>query len=491
MASKIKKIKLRIERIYWFVPLILIALQALYTFNSMNQIRYEELAESVRNPYWISQGYLYDGISGSVAWYGIQATIYNILGFSLHTAKFLRLLLSLISLFCLAAILKRYLSLNLAIIVLLTIGLSPTVLYFNILQTTYGMDLQYLPICLFLLLSINFKRKGQSVVMQLLFGLTAMIAWLSYPTFIFYLVPLGIFYFFSLLKNQKNISLVFKNSIITLFGFLLPLLLTFLYIKNREWLINDPNTQSGLFRGAGRIELDFSLFLRNLEYLLVNLFQNSFGYNFEVSQVDFSGWIPIISVLFILFVSFLMVVKNQNRFFVSLILITLILNLIFGGFSLDSAPGIRRFTPILASIYGLFIFAWVFVLKQEKNTIKYILMGMLITVSMHHLVVYTINLSYISKPSLYRDTQWFAQAETPQKSLNLFLERVQQDELTLACVDQKKQFIECRYSEIYAAIAGSCLWNRLYCHQIKAYDTKLKKFVPLSIDLWNNYQFSH
>ncbi len=481
-----------LPRLYPYLPLMLFLFQLIFTLNSFSQIRYEELAESVRNPFWISQGYIYDGISGSVAWYGLEAVIYNLIGFSLHTAKFLRLVLSLISLVCLAAILKRFLGEKKAILPLLVIGLSPTLLYFNTLQTTYGMDLQYFPICLFLLLGINFDKKVKSVFMQFLFGFVSMIAWLSYPTFIFYLIPLAIFYISRIVESNKKFhTFAIKPILITLWGFLLPLIIAFAYIKNREWLIYDPYTKSGLFRGAGVLQLDFSLLLRNLKFLLENLFQSSYGYYFEVNQVDFSGWIPILPLLLIFILSFRLLTNRKYKFFIYLVLLTILLNLSLVGFSLDSTPGIRRYTPALASIYVLFVFVWVQVLNNKKSRIRFLFIGILLIFLLHHLIVYPINLSYIKNPSLFKDNEWFAQAETPTKSLNVFVEKIQKEDLSLACLDKKKQFTQCRYSEIYAAIAGSCLWNRLYCHEILGYDLKSKSFIPLSIDLWNSYQFSH
>ena len=79
--------------LYWSLPLVLFALQLVYTTNSTNQIRYEELAESVRNVWWLQNGTIYDGVSSNVGWYGTLLLVYKFFGFSIFTAKYFRLVL--------------------------------------------------------------------------------------------------------------------------------------------------------------------------------------------------------------------------------------------------------------------------------------------------------------------------------------------------------------------------------------------------------------
>ncbi len=111
---------------YWFLPLLLWLFQLIFTLNSLTQIRYEEVANSVRNPYWLSQRNVYGGASSNVGGEGALAIIYSVFGFSL---------------FALAALLKKYLGEKLAIIPLIVIGLSPTMLFFNTLASHYTLDI--------------------------------------------------------------------------------------------------------------------------------------------------------------------------------------------------------------------------------------------------------------------------------------------------------------------------------------------------------------
>jgi len=87
---------------FWGVLAIVIIAQIIFTLNSTDQIRYEELAESVRNVFWLQNHTLYDGVSSNIGWYGSLLIVYKLFGFSLNTAKFVRLFLAIIALICIA-----------------------------------------------------------------------------------------------------------------------------------------------------------------------------------------------------------------------------------------------------------------------------------------------------------------------------------------------------------------------------------------------------
>src|SRR6516225_2390686 len=140
---------------YWSLPVVLTCVQYWVTATSMHEIRYEELAESVRNVFWLSHRLVYDGVSSNVGWYGLLLFVYQLFGFSLFSAKFVKLGLYLIGISCAADILRRFMDVRTAIVPLIAIGLSPTLLYMEALQTSYGVDLPYAAICLWLVLSIR------------------------------------------------------------------------------------------------------------------------------------------------------------------------------------------------------------------------------------------------------------------------------------------------------------------------------------------------
>jgi len=75
-----------------------------------NRFQYEELAESVRNPFWLVHHSIYDGISSNIGWYGLMAAYYKIFGFELAGAKVVRFLILAIALYLLLNTLRKFLS---------------------------------------------------------------------------------------------------------------------------------------------------------------------------------------------------------------------------------------------------------------------------------------------------------------------------------------------------------------------------------------------
>src|SRR5437016_8314247 len=107
---------------YWSVPVLLTGVLWVVSSASMHQIRYEELAESIRNPFWLDHRFVYDGISSHVGWYGTLLVFYRLFGFAVFTAKFVRLGFHLIGLYCIAALLRRGLGALSALVPLILIG---------------------------------------------------------------------------------------------------------------------------------------------------------------------------------------------------------------------------------------------------------------------------------------------------------------------------------------------------------------------------------
>ena len=147
-----------VDILYWTIALCVFLAQTVFTLSSTSQIRYEELAESVRNVFWLQHRLIYDGISSNVGWYGTLLVIYNLFGFSLNTAKFFRLAIHSVSLLFLALLLRQYLGTKRAWLPLLAIGLSPTIIFFNSLQTSFGIDCDYLIISIYILTKIHFNK---------------------------------------------------------------------------------------------------------------------------------------------------------------------------------------------------------------------------------------------------------------------------------------------------------------------------------------------
>lgn len=482
---------------YWLFLLGLFFLQALYTFNSMGQIRYEELAESVRNVFWLQNRLIYDGVSSNIGWYGTLLVIYNFFGFSLHTAKFFRLFLQFISIICLAAILKKFLGTKNSIIPLLTIALSPTLLYFNTLQAQFGIDLQYLPICLYLIMELDRRKKYSLLAKQFLLGVIGMIALMSYPTFIFLIPALTVFYLYKMKQLFRGELILFlRNILITILSALLPLVSFFFIIENRQLLIYDQTIKAGLFRGAGILYFDFRTLIFNFSHLLSDLFVQANSYYYELATAEFSQIYPIISIITILTISIIFsVYKTKYRIILLVLAVTFIFNILVSGFTFDPSgrPGIRRNTASLAVFYSLFTLTWYFIhsIKWESASLKGVVLIVLLFVPIHHLLAYPLNLSNLSKPSLYQYLHIFNFDQAPQKTLELLVQKVKTEDLKLGCQKDGEGLSYCRYSEIYPAVAGFCRWNNLQCQKVLGYDEKQGIFIPLSPRLWEEYYFEH
>lgn len=473
---------------FWIIPILLFIFQLIFTLNSQTQIRYEDLAESVRNVFWLEQGRVYDGVSTNVGWYGTLLGIYKLFGFHLHAAQFFKLGLYLISITCLAAFLKKYI--RHAWLPLLVIGLSPTLLYYNTTQTSHGIDLLYFPVVLFLITHERrlSRAKSRDRLLRLIGWVLACWAWMSYPTFIFYLPALG------MIGGIREIRGI-RGILISVVAFILPLAVMVLFIKNNSLLFFDPQISSGIFRGGGNFEISLDNISHNLGGLVTDLFVRGSSYHFEAYLAEFSLIFPILALVLVVGISLRAFKYNNYNFYNRYIILALasgLAVLVLSSLTLDPSgfPGMRRYTPVLAAFYALFVLAWQSFQIRETRGI-WLMRGVLGLLLLHHMLVYPINLIHLKDPSPDVYPIWFNSAETPKKSLQNLVDTVQKEDLKLVCLDEKGTPFYCRLAEVYAAVAGSCTWNHLDCHQILGYDFKTGQFIPLDVKLWDEYYFGH
>ncbi len=477
--------------LFWTIPIFLFIAQLVFTLNSQTQIRYEELAESVRNPFWLEQGRVYDGVSSHVGWYTILLVVYKLFGFSLATAQIVKLVIFTIAMFCLAMVLRKYLKGH-AWLPLLLIGFSPTILYDTAGQAQYGIDFLFIPIAVFLILNINLVKGWLHLVLQPLSWIFVMLTWLSQPANLFYFPMLLVIY-----AGQLKRIEILRGMVLAIVGFLTPLAVVFLLIKNKATLIYDPNINSGLFRGSASSSFGVDNFIKNLSSFLTDLFAGGKSYHFEVGLGDFSLIFPIITIMAVIFSTYLLIKKGPKsvKKTVWLILFSMLAVLVIAGLSADPTgePGIRRFTAVLSGFYVLFILGWDFINRYQliSHRSRLVLQGCFLLLLLHHLIAYPINLIHLKDPSPEAYPIWFNTAETPRESLQNLVDRVQKEDLKLACLDENSIPFYCRLSEVYAAVAGSCRWNHLNCHQILGYDFNTGQYIPLTIDLWDSYYFEH
>lgn len=482
--------------LFWLTPFLIGLVQLLYIGSSTYQIRYEELADSVRNVYWLDQRTVYDGVSSSVGWYAILLTFYKIFGFSLFTAKYVKLIIFVIGLFSFCIILRRYFSYKQALIPLLAIGLSPTILFFNIIQAPYAGDIPFFFISLLLLTRVNSKKFKLAIFYTFLGFSFAMLGWMIYPTFIYFMPILvgGLYWKIASFKKILKKTLLW---LISISSFVLPLLLVLFYLKNPFLLLYDPKTQGGIFRGAGTFSLSLSNFFNNLKGLSIDLFVKGNSYYFESPIGDFSLFFPFISFLTIIGFSIYCFKKQSKstKLLITVILLTFIFNLIISSLTIDPSknPGVRRYTSLLVSFYLLYTICWYYLLNINfrSRIFKYSMLTVFLIIPLQHLLALPINLNALTKPSPYQYSLWFNQNGMPEESLSSIIEYTTKQDLKLSCQDEEKDNVTCRYQEIFAAVKGSCKWNRLDCKTIQGYDDKTKQYIPLEIKLWEEYYWEH
>lgn len=498
--------KIKFKNLWYLLFILLIFTgQLIFTLNSTHKIRLEEIAESVRNVWWLQNRTIYDGISSNVGWYGTLLFIYNIFGFYLFEAKIYRLFIHLISLICIGKLLKKYLGEKKALLPLLAYGLSPTLLYFNSLQTSFGIDLQYFPICLYLLLTLDFSQPLSSCLKQFFVWFLVMVGAMSYPTFLAYLPVLGLIYLIVLLKNKKlPLNFFINNILFSVLAFCLPMILIFTYLKEPQLLIYDQHVKSGIFRGGGgggQIPKNLSSLRANViggskqVYRDLFIIPNSFYFEFDIVRAEFSHRLLGPAVLVILLISIWLGIKIKKASLpVGLSLLLIVTSLVVGNFS-GSLPGIRRSAGVLAGFYCLYAVVWKYTSRKylNKGIIVTISALSLLLISLHHLKVYPNNLAALLLSSPHAaDGCYNLIPSNPVKSLNYFIAKVKNGDKINNFDYGQKDYV-CRLHSLYAGAAGSCFWNHLDCPPLQAYDeTKPgKHYIIISTKLWEKYYFNH
>lgn len=435
---------------YWGIVVLLFILQAAFSFQSLGVAR-DEAIHTVREVFWWQNREIFQAQNSNIGWYTTLSFLYSIFGFDMDMGRFYRLFLSLVSLFSTAFLLKRFLGEKNALVPLLVIGLSPTLLFWNTINLPFGIDLQYLPIVLFLLLSsLSYLRY--------LGWLLAMFAWLSYPTFAFYLPALIL----SNLGYLRNLRYLF----LSLFAFLLPLILALFWAKDPLRMLHDPEVGRGLFTAGGGIIFSADNFTRTIAATFENLFIRATSYYLEMATAEFSYFLPLFSFVFVLWMSFKIRKLHTTPYIllpVYLALLTMVFNLIVVSFGIDGGiPGGRRNTPILAAFYVLFAIVWLAHRSLERSRRGeggwgWFTRALLLALLVHHIIAYPVNLAELKTPSPWFTEDWFY--PNAQAKINSGIQTLQSQDLYLDCGN-------CTYSNIYATLKGACVWNKLECHDI-------------------------
>ena len=115
-----------------------------------------------------------------------------------------------------------------------------------------------------------------------------------------------------------------------------------------------------------------------------------------------------------------------------------------------------------------------------KKITKIILIFLLLLLPLHHLSVYSVNLTHIKDESPYKEKIWFNNDSSPDKTLEGYIEIVKKEDLKLHIVYPRDLEFGYVYNWIYSAVAGKCYWENLNCHKIFGFDINQGKFIELN-----------
>jgi hypothetical protein len=204
------------------------------------------------------------------------------------------------------------------------------------------------------------------------------------------------------------------------------------------------------------------------------------GYHLELARAEFSGAMGIIPVAFVMIAGVVLFFRRKSlRFVLALCWLLLVLNLVLPNLD-TNAPGIRRCAGILTATYAVYAIVWYYLTCRETRPValKWIGIPICLLLPAHHLLAYSENLSNLDKPSIYRVVVWYDAKPTPSEALAHWLKHTEEGR-GLMSVDPSGRIID-RYEEIYSAIAGYRLWNRLPEKPVMAYDKESGKYLRIS-----------
>jgi hypothetical protein len=441
-----------------FVWLVALGAQIVLTRASTSRIWYEELAESVRNVYWLADRAVYDGMSSNVGWYGLLLLVYRTSGFSLHAAKIVRLVLAGVSLACAIDLLVRMTDGRRAIVPALAFTLSPMLLYFNTFQTSYGVDLQLAPIVAWFGAAARFDDSSRDRARHALIGAIVGIGALMWPVLLLY-VPAFIVYAIARVRASSRPAPVAAWSIAAAAA-LAPFAAALVYLRTRGIWLNDASVHSGVFRGGGgTVVVSASRAAANARLLVHELFTGSHSYSSDLVRADFSGVVGIVP--FVAVAALVLVVWRSDR--ASRVLIASALTLlavnVAAAVLASGVPGLRRDTGCVAAFYVLFAICWRFVTGPDARfgAWRSIAAAALALLVVHHAVVYRANDTAVADPARAETVAWFVTEPSPSESLERWVRAVRLG--TVLDCGTLRVAARCRYPEIFAAIAGASEWN--------------------------------
>lgn len=475
----------RLGSLAWIVApaLVLTLPAALLVLEQAPQIRYEELNEAVRGPFWLEHRLVFDGVSTNVGWYGLLVLVYRVFGFGLDTARWTRVVMLALGLIALSTLLHRHLRRGPASIALLAMACSPTLLFLNRITTSYGTDLLILPPCLLLLDDLR-RRSGDRAARRAYtaaLGAIAMIGAMVYPAMVIALPFLAVWAFAALPRDDR-----LRPVLAGVAGFLLPLALATMTMRDPRSLFWDPVDHAGIFRGgAGGWVTDPAVLSKNLAVLAEDLFRDGSSYYFELHGVEFGGWLGRASFAAVVSLTALAAWKVRSA---RPVVATAGAAALFAAISTSAAagpPGLRRATGIVAAFYLLVAMIWALLPRlATRPAARAAITGLLLLLPLHHLIAFGEHLKQARTPIWGRERVWFAIGPTPEDALEHWVSHTAEGR-PLDCRTMRTPGKQaCGYDYIYAAIGGFRRWNGEPTIDIRAIDPKTGEAMELSPFDW-------
>jgi len=480
----------RAEAAYWLLAAALFAAQVAYTMAGLQRLWYEELAEGIRNPFWLNRRLVYDGASANIAWYAAVLLPNKMFGFSPYMAKYVRLALHLPFLVCAALLLRRWLGVAHAWLPLVALALSPTLLYFTTLGTSNGADLQLFPVAAWLIAvgAAPAPERSRQIVLDVAVGCVWILACLVYPSFVMY-VPVLLAAYVWVNGRGGWLRLVQRLGWVAA-GIITPCLAALAYLQNNRAFLADPSVSgTGVFRGGGgALTLDPVQLAQGVGDVLRDLFVRGESYYFALPHVEFSGAAGVIAAWGI-FVGAVVIGWNQKRFRVPILLAGTLCALALTVPALSRhLPGLRRSTGFIAGAYVLLAAVWGAPPDRGLRSLAVSASKLAcLLLVIHHVIVYVPNLQYLQAETRKMNDQWFYRYGPPDVSVATWTNDWVLRGRPLACAAGAP----CRFSEIYAAVEGFLEWNGLDDAPVTVIDPGSGRVMQLDVELWRSGAIRH
>jgi hypothetical protein len=482
--------------LFWLAPVAFAALASWLA--TLNQgIRHEELAEAIRNVFWLQDGLIYDGVYSNVGWYGTLLVVYKVFGFSTATAIWTKVAIYLGGLLAVASLLRRHLSPGAALVPLAMFALSPTWLHFTTLRTSFGTDVAYAAMCLWLIVGrAAAPRPGvaRRLLRPLAAGCLAMVAAMSYPAFLFHLPALALVFIW---QARREIAMggsargVAERTAAVAAGAAVPLGLAFALVETPQLLWLDPVSRAGLFRGGGQAGFDPGAAWRAVSRLFQDLFVEGRSYYLEVSRPDYGNPVAVAGLGVTLGLAiWLAITRRVNAVLPAAIGLAILSGIAGPMLSTDGEPGLRRSTVVIAALAALFALAWQGVLAARPRPAWR-------PAALTAMALIPISFAWnvpslardLSRPSVYENRDWFKVAGSADASFERLRARTAQGEQLACPVAPDGRITPCRYQEVYGALAGDRLWNHGSTAPVHALDWRTGRDIVLTPGLWRDGYF--